>query len=79
MLVKVAAARREGAASTTIYDEPMSLAHATASSDGSLMITFIASGMYDKPSIRNIQKSSQYRYTLVLTPEEFSILNKNRE
>ena len=76
MLVKVAAARREGAASTTIYDQPVGLSHTTSRSDGSLMITFVATGMYDKPSRGSIRKSSQYRYTLVLSPEEISILTK---
>lgn len=79
MLVKVAAARREGAEATTIYDQPVGLSHATARPDGSLMITFVAAGMYDKPSHGSIRKSSRYRYTLVLTPEEISILSKSRD
>ncbi|KAB2720385.1 hypothetical protein [Brucella intermedia] len=69
MLVKVGAARREWSNAAVIYDEPISEDHATTAPDGSLQITFVASGIYGRD-----RESSKYRYTVKLSPAELTIL-----
>ena len=78
MHVKVGAARRDEAFATTIFDQPIDSGHATQTRDGSLQLTFVASGMYDKNRLK-CQRPSRYRYTIVLSPDEMAILNDEQQ
>lgn len=63
-------ARREGAEPTTIYDQPITQFHTVPTDDGGLEITFVAKGLYARE-----REASQYRYTVILSPDELTILN----
>jgi len=70
MIVTVGAARREWADTAVIYDEAINESHAEPTQDGGLQISFVASGIHGRD-----RDSSQYRYTLILSPDELEILS----
>lgn len=70
MQVKVGASQRNDE-TTTIYDQPISDFQILGYRDGDLEITFVAEGVYDR--------KSRYRYTVVMSDDELSILNQARQ
>lgn len=70
MIVKVGAARRERADSAVIYDETIDESHTETTADGSLQISFVASAIHGRD-----RDSSQYRYTMIFSADELSILS----
>ena len=70
MIVIVGAARREWADTSVIYNEAIDESHTETTDDGSLQISFVASGIHGRD-----RDSSQYRYTMIFSADELSILN----